>query len=145
VKEQEKAARKLYAIDVGLANAIGFRFSSNLGRIAENLVAIELRREERLGNIEIYYWQDVQKREVDFIVKKEQKIKQLIQVCWNIDEYKTKEREVKALLKASKELKCKNLLVITEDNEGEEKVNNKNIKYLPLWKWLLQSRQARVC
>src|SRR3989338_814596 len=138
VKEQEKSARKLYAADVGLANAVGFRFSSNLGRIAENLVAIELRREERLGNMEIYYWQDIQKREVDFIVKKEQKIRQLIQVCWNINEYKTKEREIKALLKASKELKCKNMLVITEDKEGEENIGNKKVKYFPLWKWLLQ-------
>ena len=138
VKEQEKSARKLYAADVGLANAVGFRFSSNLGRIAENLVAIELRREERLGNMEIYYWQDIQKREVDFIVKKEQKIRQLIQVCWNINEYKTKEREIKALLKASKELKCANLLVITENYESEEKVDSKKIKYFPLWKWLLQ-------
>ena len=138
VKEQEKSARKLYAADVGLANAVGFRFSSNLGRIAENLVAIELRREERLGNMEIYYWQDIQKREVDFIVKKEQKIRQLIQVCWNINEYKTKEREIKALLKASKELKCKNLLVITEDKEEEEKIDSKTLKYIPLWKWLLQ-------
>jgi len=138
VKEQEKAARKLYAADVGLANAVGFKFSSNLGRIAENLVAIELRRKERLGNMEIYYWQDIQKREVDFIVKKEQKIRQLIQVCWNINEYKTKEREIKALLKASKELKCKNLLVITEDKEEEEKIDSKTLKYIPLWKWLLQ-------
>ena len=138
VKEQEKSARKLYAADVGLANAVGFRFSSNLGRIAENLVAIELRREERLGNMEIYYWQDIQKREVDFIVKKEQKIRQLIQVCWNINEYKTKEREIKALLKASKELKCANLLVITENYETEEKIDSKKVKYIPLWKWLLQ-------
>jgi predicted AAA+ superfamily ATPase len=46
VQEQEKAARKIYAIDVGLANAIGFRFSSNLSRIAENLVAIELIKKE---------------------------------------------------------------------------------------------------
>ena len=136
LKEQEKAARKVYAADVGLSNAVGFRFSSNLGKIAENIVAVELKREEVLKNTEIYYWQDIQKREVDFVVKMGQKIKQLIQVCWNINEYKTKEREVKALLKACKELKCRNMLVITEDKEGEEKVDNKKIKYIPLWKYL---------
>jgi hypothetical protein len=34
VKEQEKSPRKVYAIDTGLANTIGFRFSQNLGRLA---------------------------------------------------------------------------------------------------------------
>jgi len=77
------------------------------------------------------------KREVDFVVKKGQKVKQLVQVCWNIEEYKTKEREINAMLKAGKELKCKNLLVITEDKEEEEKIQNKKIKYMPLWKYLL--------
>ena len=54
---------------------------------------------------------------------------------------KTKKREIKALLKASKELKCKNLLVINSDKEGEEKIEwfgiKARIKFIPLWKWLL--------
>lgn len=137
IKEQEKAARKVYTTDVGLANAIGFKFSSNLGKIAENLVAIELKKREKRQNTEIFYWQNILKNEVDFVVKEGQKVKQLIQVCWDISEYKTKEREVKALLKAGNELKCRNLLVITGDKEMEETIKNKKIKYLPLWKYLL--------
>ena len=139
VKEQEKSPRKVYAIDVGLANAVGFKFSANLGRIAENIVAIELKRKMLDSNAEIYYWKNPQHQEVDFAVKQGLKVKQLIQVCWNINEYKTKEREVKSLLKASKKLKCKNLLVITWDYEGEEKMGRKKIKFTPLWKWLLAS------
>jgi len=27
--------------------------------------------------------------------------------------------------------------MVTEDFESEEKIKNKNIKYIPLWKWLL--------
>lgn len=137
VKEQEKAARKIYAADVGLANAIGFKFSSNIGKIAENLVAIELKKREKYQNAEIFYWQNILKNEVDFVVKEGQKVKQLIQVCWDISEYKTKEREVKALLKAGSELKCMDLLIITGDKEMEETIKNKKIKYLPLWKYLL--------
>ena len=49
----------------------------------------------------------------------------------------TKKRETKALLKASKELKCNNLLVITKDYEGEEKLGGKKVRFIPLWKWLL--------
>jgi predicted AAA+ superfamily ATPase len=141
VKEQEKSARKVYSIDVGLANAIGFKFSSNIGKIAENLVAIELKRKEtRDPNMEIYYWKNQRHEEVDFLVKVGQKVKQLIQVCWNINEYKTKERELKALLKASREVKCRDLLVITEDYEAEEEIKAINkiyrVKFLSLSKWL---------
>ncbi|RLE41890.1 hypothetical protein DRJ16_05550 [Candidatus Woesearchaeota archaeon] len=39
VKEQEKSPRKIYAIDVGLANAVGFKFSADFGKVAENIVA----------------------------------------------------------------------------------------------------------
>jgi len=42
------------------------------------------------------------------------------------------------LIKASEELKCKNLLVITWDYEDEIKVKNKKIVFKPLWKWLLE-------
>ncbi len=137
-KEQENSPRKVYAIDLGLANAIGFKFSSDFGKAAENIVSIELKKKiVQEPNTEIYYWKNPQQEEVDFVVKEGLKIKQLIQVCWDINKYKTKEREVKSLLKASKELRCKNLLIITEDKEGEEKIKGKKIKYIPLWKWLL--------
>lgn len=139
VKDQDKAARKVYSTDIGLANAVGFRFSSNLGKIAENMVASKLNKMKALdSNIEVYYWNDLQKREVDFLVKKAQKPERLIQVCWNIEAYKTKEREIKALLKAAKELKCKDLMVITDDFEGEEIIDERKIRYLPLWRWLLE-------
>ncbi|MCX6821388.1 MAG: hypothetical protein NTW30_01285 [Candidatus Aenigmarchaeota archaeon] len=42
------------------------------------------------------------------------------------------------MLKVSKELKCNDLLVITWDHEDEEVFNNKKIKFIPLWKWLLE-------
>jgi predicted AAA+ superfamily ATPase len=143
VKEQEKSARKVYAIDVGLANAIGFKFSANYGKIAENMVAVELKRKmSQYPNMELYYWKNPRHEEVDFIVKYGQNVEQLIQVCWDITEYRTKERELKALLKASKELNCANLVVITEDYEAEEELKEKakfyKVKFIPLWKWLLE-------
>ncbi len=139
-KEQEKAARKVYSIDVGLSNAVGFRFSSNAGKVAENVVAVALKRMQSFDpNTEIYYWQDSRKKEVDFVLKHVSGVKSLVQVCWNVEEYRTKEREIKALIKASNELRCSDLLVITGGFESEEKIRGKTIRYIPLWKWLLEN------
>ncbi len=137
-KEQEKSARKIYSIDTGISNAIGFRFIEKLGKIIENIVAIELKRRQSFNpSLEIYYWKDYQQREVDFVVKEGLKIKQLIQVCSDISNIETKERETKPLLKAMDEFKLKEGLIITEDIDSEEKIKDKKIIYKPVWKWLL--------
>jgi len=138
-REQEKSPRKVYAIDVGLANTIGFRFSHNMGRLAENLVFLELKRKEMLGSdLEIYYWKDVNHREVDFLIKENLKVKQLIQVCWEVNRPETKNREIRALLKAMKEFNLEEGLIITDDYEAEENIKGKKINYIPLWKWYLK-------
>jgi len=138
VKEQEKSPRKVYAIDTGLANTIGFRFSQNLGRLAENIVFLELVRRKTLekNNLELYYWKDPQHREVDFVLKESLNVTQILQVCWEINRPETKAREIKALLKAMEKLKLNEGFVITDDLEKEENVRGKKIRYVPLWKWL---------
>jgi len=61
--------------------------------------------------------------------------------CERLTIYHTKEREIKSLIKASKELKCSDLFIITMDYENEEFFNQgnnkKKIRFVPLWKWLL--------
>jgi len=133
LKEQVKAPKKVYCIDTGLINSIGFKFSENLGRLVENLVAVELKRREK----KIFYWKDHQQREVDFVVKEGLRVKELIQVTYASEMNEIERREIKGLLKASKELKCKNLKVITWDYESEEEFKNQKIKFVPLWRWLL--------
>jgi predicted AAA+ superfamily ATPase len=138
-KEQEKSSRKVYAIDNGLSNTIGFRFAENLGRTMENIVATELKRKQTMHpELEVYYWKDYQQREVDFVLKERTQVKQVIQVTSNIEDINTKERELKSLLKAMGEFKLKKGLVITEDVEREEEVGGNKIVYIPLWKWLLE-------
>ena len=140
VKEQISSNKKIYCIDNGFINAKAFKFSQDMGKLYENLVAISLKKLEMNGFINIYYWKNVQQEEVDFIVKEGLKIRELIQVCYNTTDIKTKERETRALIKASKELKCNNLIVITEDYEKEENIEwfgtKRMIKFIPLWKWL---------
>lgn len=134
VKEQERSPRKVYAIDPGLANAVGFRFSQNWGHLAENIVFLELERRKAADpSLETFYWKDVRQREVDFLVKRDLKTEQLIQVCWELTQPETKNRELQGLRKAMKELGIRKGLVITEGEEMEEGA----IRFVPLWKWLL--------
>lgn len=138
IKNQLQNPKKIYCIDNGIVNLIGLKFSKDYGRIYENTVFLGLKK-KFINNplVKLYYWKNLQHEEVDFVIKEGLKVKELVQVCFNINNLETKKREIRSLLKASKELKCKNLVVITEEYESEEKVENKKIKFIPLWKWLL--------
>ncbi|MFW5846990.1 MAG: ATP-binding protein [Nanoarchaeota archaeon] len=141
VKDQMQYPKKLYFIDNAFINAISTKFSDNHGRLYENCVAVELKRRDK----EFFYWRNIEKEEVDFVVREKGKIKQLIQVCYDMSNLDTKKRELKALVKASKELKCKNLVLISEDKSGEEEFEwfgiKRKIKFVPLWKWLLEKEK----
>lgn len=129
IKTQQISPKKVYAGDLGFLNNVGFRFSTDLGKIYENAVFIELKRKDR----EIYYWKN--KNECDFIIKEGIKIKNAIQVCLNLTE-ENKEREINGLTEAMKEFNLKEGTLITEDFETEKRINGKKIKFIPLWKWL---------
>lgn len=133
LKQQAVAPKKVYCLDNGLANAVSFRFSRDRGKFLENLVFIELKRR----NEDIYYYKTKNNLEVDFLLKKGRKVKQLIQVSQNLKENKTKEREINGLITALKELKLKQGLILTEDEE--EVITLKGIKIIiqPIYKWLL--------
>jgi len=142
VKEQLSSNKKIYCIDNGFIGAMAFKSSPDFGKLYENVVAIELKRRELNNDLNFYYWKNQQQEEVDFVIKEGTKVKQLIQVCFNVNALETKNREVRALIKAGKELKCNNLLIITEDTEKDEKSewfgDKATIRFVPLWKWLLE-------
>ena len=136
--EIQKSQKKIYAIDTGIINHLSLKFSEDYGHVFENTVAVELLRRKSFNpNLGIFYWKNTSHEEVDFIVKDGLIITQLIQVCYDIEDYDTKKREVRSLLKACKDLKCNNLVVINESYENEEEFNGNKIKFIPLWKWLL--------
>ena len=130
LKSQQINPKKCYCIDTGIRNAIGFRFSKDLGKIAENVVFTHLLKR---GN-EIYYWKN--KGEVDFIVKKRTKTKEAIQVSWNINS--SKEREKRSLLEAMDKFKIREGTIITEDYSAVERIGKRKIIYKPIWLWLLE-------
>ncbi|HLC90491.1 MAG TPA: ATP-binding protein [Candidatus Nanoarchaeia archaeon] len=138
VKEQMQWPRKIYFIDTGFTSQLSGKFSKNLGRLYENLAFLQLRREG--DGRDIFYWKNKLHEEVDFVVKQGIAVKQLIQVCYDLDNIDTRKREERALLKASSELRCRNLLIITEREEGIRKKDGKIINYIPLIKWLREKK-----
>ncbi|MBS3072133.1 ATP-binding protein [Candidatus Pacearchaeota archaeon] len=111
-----------------MRNSISFKFSEDEGKLAENLVFVELKREEK----EIYYWQNEKGNEVDFIIKNKDNSLEAINVSFT-DE--VKERELAGLIEFNKSFKMvKKLTVLTKDLEKKED----NVLFIPLWKWLLR-------
>lgn len=143
-KARVVAPRKLYLIDTGLS-LFG---SKDIERDMENAVFIELMRMKSSNpRLEFYYWKSPSGHEVDFVVVEERRVKELIQVSADLSDEKTRRREFLALLNASKELKCKNLTVVTLNEEGVERVElygmKGEIKLVPLTKWLLGREALR--
>jgi len=136
IKRQIYNPSKIYSIDPALSKAVAFKFVQNLGHIYENFVFVELFRRDK----EIFYWKSKKGKEVDFLIKTGLKIDKAIQVTTTLTELKTRQREVDGLLSASQELGVKNLFILTEDEEGEEKIDKTKIKIIPLWKWLLSGK-----
>ena len=139
LKDRTIAPKKIYCIDNGIATSIVPELLEQKGRLMENVVAIELYRRNGYGGNRsaIGYWHDYNKSEVDFVVKKGNKVNQLIQVTFASSKAGIKDRETASLIKASEELRCDNLLVITWDYSAEEEFKNKRITFMPLLNWLL--------
>jgi predicted AAA+ superfamily ATPase len=133
IKDRRRYPKKIYAVDVGLVNALYPEFRESAGRLMENLVAIELKRKGK----ELFYWKDRQGREVDFVLREGPKVEQLLQVTFASSSDEVEKRELRALLKASEELGCRELLCITWDYEDELEREGRVVKFTPLWKWLL--------
>src|SRR3989338_6306281 len=133
LKQQFVAYKKIYCIDNGLAEAAAFQFSRNKGKFLENLVFLELKRKFS----EVFYYKTTNNLEVDFLVRSGKKDLRLIQVADHLDNEKTRQREINALVKAMGELKLRKAFILTEDTEEEIAQEGKVIKVTSVYKWLL--------
>lgn len=133
LKTQYLSQKKIYCADNGIINAIAFSFSKNKGTYLENAVFLELKRRYE----EIYYYKTLNNREVDFLVRGKHKKILLFQVCYDLNNKNTHDREVKGLVEAMEELKVKEAVILNMDYEKEEKVDEKKIIYKPVWKWMV--------
>lgn len=129
LKKQQVSPRKVYSIDNGLISTNSVSFSSNRGRMLENTVFLHLRR----SYSEIFYFR--KNRECDFLVREKNAIKMCIQVTFELND-ENKDREIAGLLEAIEEVKLKEGLIITYDQEDEFTQNDVRIKVRPAWKWI---------
>ena len=62
----------------------------------------------------------------------------LIQVSYDLTKEKTRAREIRGLLTASKHTRCDNLFLITDVERSEFEQEGKLIKIIPAYEWLIQ-------
>jgi len=109
VINQLQYPRKVYFVDTGFMTALSTKFSKNSGRLLENIVFQKLARE----NETLYYYKDKDNNEVDFAILNNGKVEALYQVCFDLTDLETQDREVRSIVKAGVKLKCKNLNLVT--------------------------------
>lgn len=130
LREQNRNPRKFYSMDVGLRKAV--TISEDRGSILENCVFLHLKR----LTDEIYY--DNVDGEVDFCIRSEGKIS-VINVCYNLSDKDTLNREVKSLSAAMVKHKVRDGLILTYDEEFVVENEAGMIRVKPFWKWSLET------
>ena len=134
VKEQQIAAKKIFSIDTGMLNSVGFSFSKNIGKLMENLVFLQLRRHHQ----DIFYYKTKQNHEVDFFVPSEQLA---IQVSQDLSNEETRLRELRSLVELSEEKKEQNRLQIINLADKETiTAEGTTVEVVPLYEWLLSAQ-----
>ena len=132
ISEQLRNPKKIYVMDNGMRNAVSYRFSEDLGRLAENAVYGQLIRQEG----DIFYYKN--RGEVDFLVRNGIQVTNLIQVSMiGEEEGPTLRREQDALADAMQDLGILEGLIITESREETLEIPQGTLRMVPLWKWLL--------
>jgi predicted AAA+ superfamily ATPase len=136
VQEEQRKPRKIYAIDNGFKTLLNTSLSSDLSKLYENVVFLQLRRHHR----EVYYYKEVQ--EVDFYVPGTQA--RLVNVSVNIEGTKTYDREINGLLEAMKYMKLDRAELVTQHRHEQIEIEGKRIDIVPLWRWLLSEPEGNL-
>ena len=134
LKLMKKAPRKVYVVDNGFVAAKAFSLSENLGRLLENQVFIELIRRGYEPDKTLFYYRSQNDKEADFILRKESRIECIMQVCYDMSSPKTEKREVDSLIECAGELKCNNLVIVTNNDERTIEKDGCKINVVPFQK-----------
>ena len=136
LKAQHGHAKKVYWIDPALAKQVGFRMQDDRGRMLENIVYLALRHRGE----EVYCYQE--KKECDFIIKKERSITEAIQVTQTLQAPSTRQREIDGLVEAMSAFKLHEGLILTEHEQEKIDLERNGEKYTihvrPIYQWLLE-------
>ena len=130
VKKQIYNPQKVFAIDTGLANAASFKFSDNIGKLLENIVAVELLRK----NQKLFYWKNG--TEIDFVLRMGRQAGELINVCYSLNE-KSLTREISSLERGLSEFKHAKARLIYWEGKPEK---HSKIEFVNIIDFLIDSR-----
>jgi uncharacterized protein len=130
--------RKAYPVDPGLIPLYERTGRPNLGHALETAVLVEL---ERRGQ-EAAYVRTKEGFEVDFLATAPREESELIQVCTDLSDPATREREVRALEAASKELPEARPLLLTLDSTPPRPSLPTPLQWKPASAWLLDRKEA---
>ena len=135
LKLMKKAPRKVYVVDNGFVAAKAFSLSDNLGRLLENQVFVELLRNGYDSDKTMFYYRSRNDKEVDFVLRKGAHIEQLVQVCYDMSSPKTEKREVDSLTECAGELNCRQLVIVTNNEERIIEKDGFKIDVVPVAEW----------
>ena len=137
LKLMQKAPQKVYIVDNGFLSSSAFQISENKGRLLENLVLLEFIRHKYEIGKNLFYYRNQSDKEVDFVVRENNVVRQLVQVCWDMSNPKTQKREIGSLMACAKDFPNGELFVITWNEQKEITMNEKIIHVIPYYKWCL--------
>ena len=135
--KERSVAEKVYAIDVAFMNKRENAFAGdNLGWRLETVVYLELRRRIKTAEEDIYYF-DNGNTEADFIVCSGSKVMGIYQVAYDIENPRTRRREINGAVAAAKHTKCSNVFILTDHHSETIVSNGIEIKAMPVWEWIV--------
>lgn len=135
LKLMKKAPRKVYVVDNGFVASKAFNLSDNLGKLLENQVFVELLHRGYDTEKTLFYYHSRNDKETDFVLREGNKVKELIQVCYDMSKEKTIKREVDSIIECAGELGCDNLTIVTWNEERTIEKKSYTIKVVPVGKF----------
>jgi predicted AAA+ superfamily ATPase len=139
VRQQAVNPRKVYAIDPGLAAAMYRGGAQNRGAQLENAVYLELRRRfGRLSDGVIGWVKTSSGKEVDFAIDDPAGPLRLVQVCEQLSDPATRQREIGALTEAMGELGCGAATIVSLVDEEIVQTAAGEIRVVPAREWFFR-------
>ena len=137
-RQRQVNPRKVYPIDAALIPAFDRSGKTNLGHALETVVLLEL---ERRG-CDISYVRLPSGCEVDFLATTRDGKRMLVQVCADLSERATREREFRALAECQSSMRRVPALLLaltTTDAHAAQAEAPTGVKVQAAWEWLLQT------
>ena len=131
--KQSTSLSKYYVVDFALAKSVLLPQSEEKGKALENAVYMHLARHLN-ENEQIYYFNEG--AECDFVIANDEGVKELIQVCWELDEFNTP-RECGGLCAASAATGCKKASIITCNQAQSIHYGDLQINVVAAWDFML--------